>query len=248
MRLLAVDTSTSHLSVAVLEGRTLRAKMVRQVSGGHADCLLGAIDAVLAAAGIGKRELDCLAVCRGPGSFSGLRVGIAGLAGMAAALEKPLLSFVGLDLLALQFASCWPGIVCPVLDARRHQVYWAAYEAAAGGNGCRRLSDYRVDDPGKIFTVDRPAAILAVGSGVDAYREVMAAAGGGRLLGLPRGIADLALVPVLLREQLAALGAGEPAPPVRPLYIRPADAEINLARRQAADDGRPDSGCGGRRQ
>ncbi len=241
MRLLAVDTSTSHLAVALLEGDELLASLVQRVFRGHAACLLPAIDAVLAAAATRKEELEVLAVCRGPGSFSGLRIGLAGLAGLAAALELPLLGFVSLDLLALQFAAGWRGTICPVIDARKGQVYWAAYEAGKGDAPCRRLCDYRVDDPEEIFSGRAAAATLVVGSGVDACRETLGAAGEvGGLVGLPRALPNLALVPRLLAGPLADLPV-ERGGPVMPLYVRPADAEVKLAARLAAPGERENS-------
>jgi len=122
MVILAVDTSTPLASVAILEDTIVRVHLSQSVRTSHSDCLMPAIESGLKFAGIDLNNLDHLVVCRGPGSFSGLRIGIAAMNGLAMALNLPLSSFVNLDLMALQFA-CWKGIVCPVVDARKGQLY-----------------------------------------------------------------------------------------------------------------------------
>ncbi|MEA3240193.1 MAG: tRNA (adenosine(37)-N6)-threonylcarbamoyltransferase complex dimerization subunit type 1 TsaB, partial [Pseudomonadota bacterium] len=215
----------------ILEDTIVRAQLSQMVRTSHSEYLMPAIDMVLQCAGIDREELDHLVICRGPGSFSGLRIGIAAMNGLAMALHLPLSSFVNLDLLALQFA-CWKGTVCPVVDARKGQLYWALY-ATDGLGGWEKIRDYAVNDPETIVQQINPADTLIVGPGIDNYRPSMMNVAGERLnfLGMPQGMMNLGLVCKLpgIYEQDAQDDAGNI--PVLPLYIRPSDAEINLAKR-----------------
>ncbi len=228
MYTLAVDSSTSLSSVVVLENSTVRAQLIQTVHTTHSDCLMPAIETVLQCAGIDREELDQLVVCRGPGSFSGLRIGIAAMNGLAMALKVPLFSFVNLDLMALQF-SWWRGVVCPVVDA-------------TGGPGSwKKISDYAVDDPEVVVSRLQTADALIVGPGVDGYRGDLTAAAAEplHLLGLPAGMMNLALVNELLPgADRETDGKNTVRAPVLPLYIRPSDAEINLAKRHAGQENR----------
>ncbi|MBN2332071.1 MAG: tRNA (adenosine(37)-N6)-threonylcarbamoyltransferase complex dimerization subunit type 1 TsaB [Deltaproteobacteria bacterium] len=238
---LAVDTSTFFASVAVLQDHAVRAQLVQSVRSTHSDRLMVAIEQTLAAAELDKKDLDLLLVCRGPGSFSGLRIGIAAMSGLAAALHLPLHSFVNLDLLALQFSIC-RGFVCPVVDARRGQLYWSLYAVDEIGER-RRVRAYGVDNPERIIQLVDVEKTLIVGPGADVYRAAMESAAGVRLncIGLPLGIVNLALVSRLVAEALTESPVCKPgqASPVTPLYIRPSDAEINLGRKTS---GLPDPG------
>ena len=118
MRLLAVETSTLAGGVALLEGERLRGEYVLDVSATHSERLMPAIDRLLGDAGWGARDLQALAVAVGPGSFTGLRIGLSAVKGLALALGIPVAAVPTLDAMAasLPFASL---PVCPVLDARR---------------------------------------------------------------------------------------------------------------------------------
>lgn len=231
MFVLAVDTSTPLAAVAVLEDGMLRAQLSQAVRTSHSDCLMPAIEHVLLCADIDRDDLNQLVVCRGPGSFSGLRIGIAAMNGMAMALNLPLSSFINLDLLALQF-SCWKGVVCPVVDARKGQLYWALY-ATDGFGGWEMIRGYGVDDPQTIVQQLQSANTLLVGPGVDAYHaSLKSAAGEGlNMVGMPRGMMNLAFVGNLPEVDNDEIRHDGVPTPVLPFYIRPSDAEINLAKR-----------------
>jgi len=241
MYTLAVDSSTPLSSVVVLENSTVRAQLIQTVHTTHSDCLMPAIEKVLQCAGVDREELDQLVVCRGPGSFSGLRIGIAAMNGLSMALKLPLSSFVNLDLMALQF-SCWRGMVCPVVDARKGQLYWALYATGGPGNW-KKIRDYAVDDPKGVISQLQAADTLIVGPGVDSYRPDLTAAAAEplHLLGLPAGMMNLALVDEMVPGADREIdGENTARVPVLPLYIRPSDAEINLAKRNAKQENRRD--------
>ena len=231
MVILAVDTSTPFSSVVLFKDSLVCAHLSQFVRTSHSDCLMPAIERVLQLADIDRNALDHLVVCRGPGSFSGLRIGIAAMNGLAMALNLPLSSFVNLDLMALQF-SCWKGTVCPVVDARKGQMYWALY-ATDGFGGWEKIRDYAVDDPETIVQQITPADTLIVGPGVDTYRSPMISATGEQLnlWGMPQGMMNLDLVCRLLDIDAESARNSAGKAPVLPLYIRPSDAEMNLAKR-----------------
>ncbi len=231
MVVLAVDTSTPFSSVVLLKDAMVCVQLSQSVRTSHSDCLMPAIESTLQLAGIDRSALDHLVVCRGPGSFSGLRIGIAAMNGLAMALNLPLSSFVNLDLMALQF-SCWKGTICPVVDARKGQMYWALY-ATDGFGGWEKIRDYAVDDPETIVRQINPTDTLIVGPGVDAYRPSMISAAGEQLnlWGMPQGMMNLGLVCRLPDIDTASARKDAGNGPVLPLYIRPSDAEMNLVKR-----------------
>lgn len=233
MRILAVDTSTPLLSLAVLARGEVRGYLLKKVDTTHSEHLLEAIDTVLALGETALGEIELLAVCRGPGAFSGIRIGIATVAGLALAGDIPVLPFVGFDLIAAQF-SCWRGTVLALLDARRGQVYAACYHTDGGG-GWRRRGDFVLCYPAALAQEHAGTGkpVLFAGPGAVVYREELAAAAGkdAAFAGLPAGWPHLGGV-----GELAAVGAAEMVHPaaggvIEPLYIRPPDA---VSRRPAA--------------
>jgi tRNA threonylcarbamoyladenosine biosynthesis protein TsaB len=135
--LLSFDTSSSWLCVALSEGETLRGSYCRRHERGHATYLVPVIAALLKRCGIVPRQLNGLAVVNGPGSFTGLRVGLATAKGLAMACALPVAQLASLDVLATPAASRGR-VVVPVIDARRQQVYAAVYGVSAGRKLVRR--------------------------------------------------------------------------------------------------------------
>ncbi|MBC6368952.1 tRNA (adenosine(37)-N6)-threonylcarbamoyltransferase complex dimerization subunit type 1 TsaB [Algoriphagus sp. AK58] len=126
-KILSIETSTSVCSVAVHEFGNLIALEELNESGAHAEKLMGLIDLVLYEAGLSYKELDAIAVSEGPGSYTGLRIGVSTAKGLAFALDRPL---IGINTLQA-IASCYPysegEIRIAVLDARRMEVYSQAF-------------------------------------------------------------------------------------------------------------------------
>ncbi|OLC39098.1 MAG: tRNA (adenosine(37)-N6)-threonylcarbamoyltransferase complex dimerization subunit type 1 TsaB, partial [Candidatus Rokubacteria bacterium 13_1_40CM_4_69_5] len=124
MRVLAVETSTLAGGVALLDGERIRGEYSLDVSATHSERLMPAIDRVLTDAGWTPADLQGLAAAVGPGSFTGLRIGLSAVKGLALALGIPIAAVPTLDAMAasLPFASL---PVCPVLDARKGEVYCA---------------------------------------------------------------------------------------------------------------------------
>jgi tRNA threonylcarbamoyladenosine biosynthesis protein TsaB len=123
VRILSIETSTSVCSVAVhLEGVLVSLFEINE-SGAHAEQLMGLIENVLDGAGISYSKLDAIAVSEGPGSYTGLRIGVSTAKGLAFGLNKPLIAVNTLQALASASPAAPGDLVIPVLDARRMEVY-----------------------------------------------------------------------------------------------------------------------------
>ncbi|MBW1695969.1 MAG: tRNA (adenosine(37)-N6)-threonylcarbamoyltransferase complex dimerization subunit type 1 TsaB [Deltaproteobacteria bacterium] len=126
MQILAVDTATKSCSVAIASEESLIAEATIVSSQTHSRHLMTLIDRVLQMAQLQIQDLDGFAVTKGPGSFTGLRIGIGVIKGLAAATDKPLLGVPTLDVLARQ-TGVVHSLIIPVIDARRQEVYFSRY-------------------------------------------------------------------------------------------------------------------------
>lgn len=222
MRLLAVETSTLAGGVALLEGERLRGEYLLDVNATHSERLMPAIDRLLADAGWTAADLQGLAVAVGPGSFTGLRIGLSTVKGLALALKLPIAPVPTLD--AMAAALPFAGLpVCPVLDARKGEVYGCLY--LWDGTGMRRQWEYLALAPAALAArLTEPAILL--GDGARLIQTPHA-----RLAPPHRRLPSPSAVGVLGLERLAAgqtVGAGD----LVPIYLRPSEAE--LKRRAAA--------------
>jgi tRNA threonylcarbamoyladenosine biosynthesis protein TsaB len=213
MRVLALDTALAACSVALLDGERVLAGERRIVGRGQAELLMPMLARVMVAAGIGYGELDMIAVTVGPGTFTGIRIGLAAARGLALAAGKPLAGVTSLAALAAAVppAARAGRTLLAAIDARRGDVYAQAFDA-----GLMALAP-----PALIAAADLAAAppagpLLMVGSGA----PLVARAGGdpGRFaLAAAPDDPDAAIVGRL------ALAAGLPpagAPPPPPLYLQ----------------------------
>ncbi len=126
--ILSIETSTTNCSVSLSkQGETLVLKEDYNINYSHAELLHVFIDDVLKTANIKKTEIDAIAVSKGPGSYTGLRIGVSAAKGLCYALDKPLISVSTLHALARQLDT-QEGVIVPMLDARRMEVYSALYD------------------------------------------------------------------------------------------------------------------------
>ena len=131
MKILALESSAGTASVALCEDDKLL-HLVQDRSGHtHSETLLPMIVSALEKHRLTVRDIDLFAVPAGPGSYTGLRIGVATVKGLASGTGKPCVPVSSLEALA-QNAACFDGIVCPVMDARREQMYTALFESKSG--------------------------------------------------------------------------------------------------------------------
>ena len=126
MKILAVDTSAMSCSTAIVDNGVVRAELSTVNSQTHSKHLMTMIDTVCKISGIEVAGMDGFAVTIGPGSFTGLRIGISTIKGLAWSLKKPVAGISSLEALAWQCAPV-PCLICPLLDARKHEVYSGRY-------------------------------------------------------------------------------------------------------------------------
>ena len=206
MILLGIDTATRIASVAVVRDGELLAEATGDAQGRGTD-LLVLIDRACADAKVTARELDAVAIGAGPGSFTSLRIGMATAKGIAFAAGTPLWAISSLAALAAQAPPIGDERVAAVLDARRGEVYAAAFD----GNGL--VGEERVLPPDQL---DSLGATRFIGDAGAAYPSLLTLPGAWDRTPTGAAVARLALA----GSRTDVLVAGVPA------YIRPAEAEI----------------------
>jgi tRNA threonylcarbamoyl adenosine modification protein YeaZ len=216
MRILAIDTSCGAASVAAFEGATREtlASRVAPMRLGHAEALAPLVQSVMAEVDGGFPSLDAIAATIGPGSFTGIRIGLALARAFGVALDKPVIGVSTLVAFAAPLlADARPGIIVSAIDARHGAVYYQSFEASG-----RPLFAPRVG----------PAleAIRSVGAGparlAGDATEILAAEA--RRAGLPCEACPAAY-PDIVAVARIALAADPATSPPRPLYVKPPDAK-----------------------
>ena len=147
MRLLAIETATPAQSVALVEDDRLLAELSYEAQGNRGGMLLPTVDRVLRKAGVAPGDLDAVAVSVGPGSFTGLRVGLATAKGLALGAGARLAGMSTLEALAEGYALT-DGMICALLDAYRGEVYMAVFRR--NGNVLERVAPDVVLAPGAV--------------------------------------------------------------------------------------------------
>ena len=226
MRLLAIETATIVQSVALVEDDRLLAGLSYEAQGNRGGMLLPTVDRVLQKAGVAARDLDAVAVSVGPGSFTGLRVGLATAKGLALGSGARLVGVPTLEALAEGYAPATV-TVCALLDAYRGEVYMAVFRRQ--GNALERVS------PDAVLAPDAVASALAeiggplhlIGNGAARYRAQLEAALGGRACMTDEGLRAVPSAAVVARLGLRRLAGGsKPDAEVALLYLRRAEAEV----------------------
>ncbi len=131
MKILALETSAIAASVAVCEDEALIAQSFQRTGLTHSATLMPMLEAMLKNSGMTINEIDLIAVAAGPGSFTGLRIGVSAAKGLAWPLDKPSVGVSTLEAMAWQMVGM-KGVVCAAMDARRQQVYNALFDLQDG--------------------------------------------------------------------------------------------------------------------
>lgn len=228
MLLLGIDTSTPRVSVAIGAGGDAMGEVSLVGGQRHAEQLAPAIRYLCDETGTRLDQLAAIAVGIGPGLFTGLRVGVTTAKVMAQALRIPVVPVASLDLVAypLRFAT---RPIAAVLDARRHEVFYAMYVPVPGG--VQRVSGYEVGSPDDLACElsAHGDEVLLAGEGALLHRDELASLERVELAGPGRSWPDAA---ALLELAAARYQREEFCPPsdVAPMYLRKSDAEIELER------------------
>lgn len=240
MVLVALDTTTRAGSCALVRDGVPVAVVSGAEDRPHAVRLPGDILDLLSAHHLALADVDGFAVASGPGSFTGLRIGIAAIQGLAFATGKPAVGVSTLDALARAAA---PGVaddetIGVWMDAQRGEVFAARYRVATARDGVA-TAVAPVDEPVSMppelvaaqWRADGLGTALFVGDGALHYRTAVAAAGGGRWRIIDPTPALAGTIGVMAAEALAGGGAFLPHA-IAPVYVRRSDAELARDRRQ----------------
>lgn len=234
MKLLAIDSSGLVASAAVLSEQSIVAEFTVNNKQTHSQTLLPMTEQVMKMSGISLEELDAVAVASGPGSFTGLRIGAATAKGLGLALNKPIVPVPTLEGLAFRLAGM-DGVVCPMMDARRNQVYTGIYrvrEQTLEVVSAQKAVDIH-EIIGELNALAEPVTLL--GDGVPVQREVLQD---------ELTVTWQEAPPHLSRQSAAAVaalgalyfaeGRIESASEHRPVYLRKSQAEREREAKQAA--------------
>ena len=229
MKVLGIDTSTPCSSVGLVDDEGVISEYLLNVPVTHSERLLAAIHFVLKEADCAIEALEGWAVSLGPGSFTGLRIGVSTVKGLAFASGKSVAGVPTLDGLAAQISPT-PYLICPVLDARKKEVYTAFYRYNKK-DLLVRLSDYQAINPDVLIKEVKEKTIF-IGNGVKTYGEI-----------LRKALPSFALFPAiplhLLHESMVTkLGLDLllkkdylDISTFTPIYVRPSEAEIKWQER-----------------
>ena len=219
---LAIDTSGPVAGCAVMRDGRIVHQIAMNHGLTHSETIMPAVDGALSAAGLTCADVDVFAAVAGPGSFTGVRIGVCAAKGLAHAVGKPCCAVHALEALAMNFYG-FDGLCCPILDARRGQVYCAAFDMA-GGMPVRALAD--AAEPLADFLARLPGdrRLAFVGDGVPVHADAVRGALGERALIAPPNLRDLRA------DAACVLAAARPetwaeAAALRPIYLRAPQAE-----------------------
>ena len=227
MIILAVDTATTSCSVAIVDKMSVLAEVTLLRKETHSKHLMDMIHTAIGFSGLDFSDLDGFAVVRGPGSFTGLRIGITTIKGLAAGLKKPLVGVSSLEALAMQVAN-WPYLICPLLDACRGEVYFSRYRVVEGRLKAEVAE--QVCTPENAIR-DMNEACIFVGNGTHLYGEVLRDMMGASAFfaPVPQNTIKASTVAFLSLNKFQNKNTDDIHRFI-PRYIRRSDAELNLVK------------------
>ena len=224
MRVLALETSAKACSAAVTEDGRVLASAFQCTGLTHSRTLMPIVEHILKNTGLTVADIDAIAVAAGPGSFTGIRIGVAAAKGLAFAADKPAVGVSTLAAMARNVAFC-DGLVVCAMDARRQQVYNALFQAKDGQ--LTRLT------PDRAISLEELAAEVAndprpktvVGDGAKLCFTHLTEAGISCRLAPAHLVMQNAMSVALEAEAMAAEGNLVSAQALEPVYLRPAQAD-----------------------
>jgi tRNA threonylcarbamoyladenosine biosynthesis protein TsaB len=226
MRVLAVETATLAGGAALLDGARIVGQSLLDIALTHSERLMAMVDRLLHDCGWKVGDLAGLAVSVGPGSFTGLRVGVSTVKGLALALGLPVAPVPTLDALAanLPFADV---PVCPILDARKNEVYLSLYSWNDGR--MQRRWDYLALAP-QVAAARREPPVILVGDGVPACLPFLAHLGPAARVAPASHCVPSAAVVGQLGHAMLESGQAVRAETLAPMYVRQSEALLKATR------------------
>lgn len=223
MRILGIDTSTKYAGVALLEDGNIIAQSIMQFQAGHSEKLLPEIAHILEVMKIPVETIDYYAITVGPGSFTGLRVGLSTLKGLSFVTNKKVIPVSTLEVIAWGFPYCNYQI-CPMLDARKKEVFAALFKWEE--NEIRRIKEDSVIKVEFLIEWIKEETVF-IGSGVELYREKLIEKFDSKAIFLPSlySVPNPAVVAHIASKRIKeAMSAKD----LKPVYLRKSEAEIKF--------------------
>ena len=224
MKILALETSAKAVSAAVAENGKILCSGYQDTGLTHSRTLMPIVEHILKNTGMTMAQIDAVAVAAGPGSFTGIRIGVSAAKGLAFATDKPAIAVSALASMARNVAFCDGLIIC-AMDARRNQIYNALFEAKNGR--LTRLTEDRAialaDLTEELRNDPRPK--MVVGDGGRLCADFLTAQDVECRLAPPHLVMQNAMSVALEAEVLAADGQLQSAQELLPIYLRPPHAE-----------------------
>lgn len=229
---LGIETSNAPLSVAIVKDGQVLTEVVQNIKKTHSQTAMPTIEQLMESINIEPKDIDAIAVSEGPGSYTGVRIGVTIAKTLAWTLKKPLVGVSSLKILASN-AQFWNGIICPLIDARRQSVFAAAFH---GKNLKPIISEQHIEIEqllNELVQLNEP--VIFIGNDVKIYKNTIEEKLGNNAtfapssMNLPRASK---LIELAMEEQPIE---GEQIHSFVPKYYRLAEAEANWVRSQQND-------------
>ncbi|WP_010291028.1 tRNA (adenosine(37)-N6)-threonylcarbamoyltransferase complex dimerization subunit type 1 TsaB [Kurthia massiliensis] len=227
---LGIDTSNTPLAVALVKDGQVLANEVTNIKLNHSGGAMLAIERLLQRVNLTAQDIDAFAVSEGPGSYTGIRIGVTIAKTLAWTMKKPLVGVSSLKMLAAN-AAMYTGVVCTLIDARRQNVYAGAYDASKGFTNVIEDHHYSMADLiAQLDVLQQP--VLFVGHDVDTFWDMIVETLGDRAVRAPYtlDLPDAAQL-IYLAEKMPRL-EGDAVHNFVPQYRRLAEAEANWIKEQ----------------
>ncbi len=225
MLTLAVDTTSPSGSAAILSGSKVLAEAGIETKLDHSARLLASIHFLLETCGLDITQVEGYSLAVGPGSFTGIRVGMSTVKALAFASMRPVAAVSSLQALALKLVQPQVRLLCPISDAKKGEVYAALFESPDGGDRMKELVPPGAYKPDEFLGQLPGHRVMAfIGTGAELYREKILTYVKDKARFSSRSLFIAAEVG-LLGQDLLARGQGQSGADLRPLYLRRSQAE-----------------------
>ena len=231
MNILGIETTSAFASAAVLDQKGVCTEVISDGELNHLQNLLPMIEEALSKSGLGLKDIEGLAVSRGPGSFTGVRIGVSTVKALAQALGIEIAQVPTLFAMAYGMRN-HEGVICPILNARRNQVYSAAYRFLE--NGEEEIfpeGAYEIEDLAAFL---RPfEKVLFLGDGIEEFQETLVKLLGDRVcFAAPEERMQRASSVVEIGKRIHLAGNSVDYVTAEPEYLRKSEAERNLEKKR----------------
>lgn len=231
MKIMAFDTAVEVAAVAVMEDTKLLGEYIINNKKKHSEKLMPLAESLLKDLSLSPSDIDIFAVSIGPGSFTGIRIGVSAVKALAYATGKKIAGIPTLDALAFN-ASLYEGVACPLIDARNHQVYTALYKCENGRQ--EKLTQYMAVDIDEIIEKIRMAGenTVFIGDAAELHKDMILSKLGNKAHFMPGNLQiQRASAVAQLAYIKAVSGETDNCFELAPLYLRKPQAERELEKK-----------------